>query len=124
MMAEIGTPLVESNSSLIQGSSSRGSETAVGMGALFLRGLAVPKSPFQLSVLRRDYPGPPTKRYCHQILHHVGKDGALLGGNQSVGIGLHVSAGNAEKPFSGLMAHRRPSVLAHQAISSPTVQTL
>ena len=91
-----GIELIADTGAVLRGSG----ETAVGMGALFLRGLAVPGLALPVeSMLRRILiQALPPNGIVIQILHHVGKDGALLGGNQSVGIGLHVSAGgNAEE---------------------------
>ncbi len=59
-----------------------------------------------------------------QVEGHVGEDGALPGGGQGVGVGFLIGPGaTPKKPYSGLMAHRRPSAPTRsQAMSSPTHQ--
>ena len=75
------------------------------MGALLLGGLAIPglAGPIQ-SVLRRILVQAfPPHGVVVQVVGHVGKDGALLGGDQSVGVGLHVGAGgHAEEAVLGV----------------------
>ena len=80
-------------------------EAAVGMGALLLGGLAIPglAGPIQSVLGRILVQAFPPHGVVVQVVGHVGEDGALLGGNQSVGVGLHVGAGgHAEEAVLGV----------------------